>query len=204
MKEPEAGRTWGAGRLGAGLGTPVTAGIRVWGVGREGQWGRTTVAHTKELTVLSPRQNQGMLVLECWCQVRYRYVGMQAPRLHWVVYAEPPCSKVAELSTAENGPWTRPPCRCEEEDVEMTEDAKELLTKIGFETSLRYSIQLITAASIVCQRRKGTEVDIEDISKVYSMFVDVKRSTQFLIEYQEQYMYNEVPLADNEEMETSV
>ncbi|GFR40162.1 hypothetical protein Agub_g719 [Astrephomene gubernaculifera] len=93
--------------------------------------------------------------------------------------------------------------RCEEEDVEMTEDAKELLTKIGFETSLRYAIQLITAAAIVCQRRKGTEVDIEDISKVYSMFVDVKRSTQFLIEYQEQYMYNEVPVGDGEEMETS-
>jgi RuvB-like protein 2 len=81
--------------------------------------------------------------------------------------------------------------RCEEEDVEMTEDAKELLTKIGFETSLRYAIQLITAASIVCQRRKAAEVDIEDIGKVYSMFVDVKRSTQFLMEYQSQYMYNE-------------
>ncbi|GLC34607.1 RuvB-like 2 [Pleodorina starrii] len=93
--------------------------------------------------------------------------------------------------------------RCEEEDVEMGEDAKELLTKIGFETSLRYAIQLITAAAIVCQRRKGSEVDIEDISKVYSMFVDVKRSTQFLIEYQEQYMFNEVPIGEGEEMETS-
>jgi RuvB-like protein 2 len=82
--------------------------------------------------------------------------------------------------------------RCEEEDVEMTEDGKELLTRIGFETSLRYAIQLITAAAITCQRRKGTEVDIEDIGKVYSMFVDVKRSTQFLIEYQEQYMFNEM------------
>jgi RuvB-like protein 2 len=30
--------------------------------------------------------------------------------------------------------------RCEEEDVEMTEDAKELLTKIGVETTLRYAI----------------------------------------------------------------
>jgi hypothetical protein len=40
----------------------------------------------------------------------------------------------------------------------MTDDAKELLTRIGFETSLRYAIQLITAASIVCQKRKGTEV----------------------------------------------
>lgn len=85
--------------------------------------------------------------------------------------------------------------RCEEEDVEMTEDAKDLLTRIGFETSLRYAIQLITAASIVCQKRKSTEVDIEDVGKVYSMFVDVKRSTQFLMEYQEQYMFNEIPAA---------
>jgi RuvB-like protein 2 len=37
------------------------------------------------------------------------------------------------------------------------------------------------------------QVDVEDISKVYSLFVDVKRSTQFLLEYQEQYMFNEVP-----------
>lgn len=93
--------------------------------------------------------------------------------------------------------------RCEEEDVEMTEDAKELLTKIGHETSLRYSIQLITAAHIVSQQRKSSEVDIEDISRVYSLFVDVKRSTQFLLEYQEQYMFNEVG-GEPEEMEVSV
>ncbi len=60
----------------------------------------------------------------------------------------------------------------------MSDDAKELLTKIGHETSLRYAIQLITAAAMVCSRRKGTEVEIEDIGRVYSMFVDVKRSTQ--------------------------
>lgn len=48
--------------------------------------------------------------------------------------------------------------RCEEEDIEMTDDARELLTKIGHETSLRYAIQLITAASIVCQQRKSTQV----------------------------------------------
>jgi RuvB-like protein 2 len=75
----------------------------------------------------------------------------------------------------------------------MTDEAKELLTKIGYETSLRYAIQLITAASIVSQKRKVMEVGIEDISRVYSIFVDVKRSTQFMMEYQDQYMYNEVP-----------
>ena len=45
-------------------------------------------------------------------------------------------------------------CRCEEEDVEMSEDAIFLLTKIAQETSLRYSIQLITASSLVCRKRK--------------------------------------------------
>lgn len=44
--------------------------------------------------------------------------------------------------------------RCEEEDVEMTEDAVAILTRIGMETSLRYAIQLITAASLTCRSRK--------------------------------------------------
>jgi hypothetical protein len=43
------------------------------------------------------------------------------------------------------------------------------------------------------------QVDVEDIGRVYSLFVDVKRSTQFLIEYQEQYMFNEVPEAEGDE-----
>jgi len=50
--------------------------------------------------------------------------------------------------------WNALRCRCEEEDVEMSEDAIFLLTKIAQETSLRYSIQLITAASLVCRKRK--------------------------------------------------
>merc|ERR1712072_666328 len=57
--------------------------------------------------------------------------------------------------------------RCEEEDVEMTDDAKELLSKIGSETSLRYAIQLITASHLIGKRRKAMEVDIEDVSKAY-------------------------------------
>ena len=87
--------------------------------------------------------------------------------------------------------------RCEEEDVEMTSEARELLTKIGMETSLRYAIQMIMVSSLCCQKRKGTEVGIEDIKRVYSLFVDVKRSTQFLMEYQKDFMFNE--LLDNDE-----
>lgn len=44
--------------------------------------------------------------------------------------------------------------RCEEEDVEMEEQALAVLTRIGMETSLRYAIQLITAANLVCRKRK--------------------------------------------------
>ncbi len=44
--------------------------------------------------------------------------------------------------------------RCEEEDVEMASDALELLTSIAGNASLRYAIQLITAANLVCRKRK--------------------------------------------------
>lgn len=44
--------------------------------------------------------------------------------------------------------------RASEEDVEMTESALNLLTKIGMEASLRYAIHLITASSLVCAKRK--------------------------------------------------
>ncbi|XP_071121078.1 ruvB-like 2 [Mytilus edulis] len=82
--------------------------------------------------------------------------------------------------------------RCEEEDVEMTDDALTVLTRIGMETSLRYSIQLITAANLVSRKRKGTEVEVDDIKRVYSLFLDESRSTQFLKEYQQAFMFNEV------------
>ena len=81
--------------------------------------------------------------------------------------------------------------RCEEEDVEMTEAALSILTKIGQETSLRYAIQLITAAALTCRKRKGVEVDIQDIKRVYALFLDQSRSSQFLKEYQQQFLFSE-------------
>mmetsp|Transcript_104912 Transcript_104912/g.249760 ORF Transcript_104912/g.249760 Transcript_104912/m.249760 type:complete len:469 (+) Transcript_104912:38-1444(+) len=90
--------------------------------------------------------------------------------------------------------------RAEEEDVEMTEDAKELLTKIGTESTLRYAIHLITCSNLVAMKRKAQEVDVQDIRKVYSLFVDVKRSTQFLMEYQQEFMFSEVHEEEDAEM----
>jgi len=80
--------------------------------------------------------------------------------------------------------------RCEEEDCEISEDALTVLTKVGGETSLRYAIQLISVASLAAKKRKGTEISIEDVKRVYSLFFDEQRSCEFLKEYQDEFMFN--------------
>ena len=50
----------------------------------------------------------------------------------------------------------------------------------------------ITAASLVCSKRKGTEVDVQDIKRCYSLFCDLKRSTQYMMEYQNEFMFSEI------------
>jgi RuvB-like protein 2 len=89
--------------------------------------------------------------------------------------------------------------RCEEEDVEMEDDAMDLLTRIACEASMRYAIQMIMTASLVAMKRKGSAVEIQDIKKVYGLFVDVKRSTQFLMEYQKDFMFNELAEESSED-----
>lgn len=124
---------------------------------------------------------------------------------------------------------------CEEEDVELSEEAQTVLTRIGMETSLRYAIHLISTAGVVCRKRKvssvfshqyrhyyffnhwmgtisgahsnkksasvlvifvfrllqGTEVQVEDIKRAYSLFLDEARSSQYLKEYQDSFLFNE-------------
>merc|ERR1712057_151594 len=89
--------------------------------------------------------------------------------------------------------------RCEEEDVEMTEDAMSLLTRIGQDTTLRYAIHMITAAHLVCTKRQGTEVGIEDIKKVYTLFMDLKRSVKMLEDYHADFMFNDKSKDEMEE-----
>ena len=76
--------------------------------------------------------------------------------------------------------------------VELTDQAMKLLAKIGIECSLRYAIHLITTANLVAQKRKASEVDVSDIRKVYNLFVDVKRSTDFLKDYEKEFMFSNV------------
>jgi RuvB-like protein 2 len=83
--------------------------------------------------------------------------------------------------------------RCVEEEVDMADEALELLTRIATETSsLRYAIHVIIASSLVAHKRKAARVELRDIQRVYKLFVDVKRSTKFLMEYQQEFMFNEL------------
>lgn len=81
--------------------------------------------------------------------------------------------------------------RCEEEDCQMSADALIVLTKIANETSLRYAIQLITTSNLLSRRRKSPEVTIDDIKKVFSLFLDENRSSRILKEYQDEYLFND-------------
>ena len=81
--------------------------------------------------------------------------------------------------------------RCEEEDVDITDEAMELLTTIAFNTSLRYAMNMIITASLAARKRKSNTVGEEDVKKVYALFADVKRSTKVLSEDQDEYLYSE-------------
>ncbi|KAA8495323.1 RuvB-like 2 [Porphyridium purpureum] len=86
--------------------------------------------------------------------------------------------------------------RCVEEDIAIADAAMDLLTKIAEEASLRYAMYLLTTSALTCAKRRAEKVDVEDVKRCYSIFLDVKRSTHFLHEYQKEYLFNEVDDAD--------
>merc|ERR1712154_90021 len=75
-----------------------------------------------------------------------------------------------------------------------SEDGLLVLTRIASEASLRYAIQLITIANLVCRKRKGTEISVEDIKRAYSLFYDESRSVQFLAEYSKEFLSMKIPM----------
>lgn len=93
--------------------------------------------------------------------------------------------------------------RAEEEDVDLDEEALQLLTKIGMDSSLRYAIQLVTSANLVAIKKHSETVSIQDVRRVYSLFLDVRRSTKFLVDYQKDYIFSELQDYNTEEVESN-
>jgi RuvB-like protein 2 len=73
--------------------------------------------------------------------------------------------------------------RAQEEEVELSNDALALLTKIGQETSLRYALNLIAISQQIALKRRSTIIDLPDIKRAYMLFFDSERSVQYLEEY---------------------
>ncbi|ODV90882.1 hypothetical protein CANCADRAFT_113130 [Tortispora caseinolytica NRRL Y-17796] len=78
--------------------------------------------------------------------------------------------------------------RATEEEVEITADGLAVLTKIGTETSLRYAANLLSVSNEIAKKRKSGNVDVSDIKRAYSLFLDSERSVQFLNENSSSYI----------------
>mmetsp|Transcript_8674 Transcript_8674/g.10069 ORF Transcript_8674/g.10069 Transcript_8674/m.10069 type:complete len:529 (-) Transcript_8674:84-1670(-) len=82
--------------------------------------------------------------------------------------------------------------RCTEEQVDMTDDALELLTRTASEKTLRYAIQTIITSSLIAKKKKSNRVEVEHIERSHKLFFDVERSTKFIMEYQNQFLFHEL------------
>ncbi len=75
-----------------------------------------------------------------------------------------------------------------EEEIELREDALEELVKIGTETSLRHSVQLLEPSRIIAERKGRKEVTKEDVREALRLFMDVKQSVAHVKKYEESFL----------------
>ncbi len=78
--------------------------------------------------------------------------------------------------------------RSKAEKVELDEEAVEYLTELGEKASLRYAVQLIAPANEVAKESGSKKITKEHIQKVEKLFVDVKRSVDYLKAYEKQLL----------------
>lgn len=72
--------------------------------------------------------------------------------------------------------------RCRVESINVAPAALDKLADEGEASSLRYALQLLTPAAILCKTAGRTEVTVEDVSELGDLFLDTKRSTGILKE----------------------
>ena len=74
------------------------------------------------------------------------------------------------------------------EQVEVDSDALIELAEIGFSSTLRYAIQLLTPAAHLAKINKSPTVTLSFIHEVKECFIDVKRSTRILLENKTKFL----------------
>ena len=63
---------------------------------------------------------------------------------------------------------------------------------MAMQTTLRYVLNLISCAQVLVRKRKAENVDVEDLRRAYTYFMDEKRSVQWLKEQQGSLMFEVV------------
>jgi RuvB-like protein 2 len=78
--------------------------------------------------------------------------------------------------------------RSQEEDVTLSPEALSALAKIGIETSLRYAMQLLITSHLIAAKRKTTTVELRDVQRTYTLFLDQARSVEFLQQNEQEFI----------------
>jgi len=78
--------------------------------------------------------------------------------------------------------------RAQTENLEMEQEAVELLGEIGQNTSLRYVVQLMTPASVLAKTNGRDQVTREDIEEIDQLFYDAKSSAKLLAANADKYI----------------
>merc|ERR1712124_115074 len=78
--------------------------------------------------------------------------------------------------------------RAQVEGLEMEQEAIELLSEIGQNTSLRYVVQLMTPASVLAKTNGRDNVTREDIEEIDQLFYDAKSSAKLLAANADKYI----------------
>ena len=73
-----------------------------------------------------------------------------------------------------------------------------MLTSMAVDTTLRYALNLISCAQVVARKRRSDRVDVEDLTKAYTYFMDEKRSVQWLTEQQGSLVFEEIGAEEDE------
>lgn len=79
--------------------------------------------------------------------------------------------------------------RAKTEGISISEESIKHLAEIGAESSLRYAIQLLTPASILCKINGRDQIQPDDIDEVHGLFYDAKKSAQMLQVSKDKYIY---------------
>ncbi len=74
--------------------------------------------------------------------------------------------------------------RADTEEIPLTDDAIEFLTRLGSQYSLRYSVQLMEPARIIAESKGKTKITREDVEEASKYFIDVSKSLEYVKQYE--------------------